>query len=158
MKKYLIAALLLGCGVSLYAQAPAPADKPKAAAAAPKKAAAQPAKPAAAKPAPAADNKAAKPAADKQADQDEDSVVMIDSKGDAEDNGSFNAGEDREERTVPGGIPSSYGQCKGTITEGGRSLLVFESAEDGTLSFVQVTVGKTSVTWKLVDRIGRSAD
>jgi hypothetical protein len=166
MKKYLIAALIFGCGVPLRAQTAVPADKAKPAAAAPVKTAqakAAPAKAAPAKAAPAAEKKApaaaARPAADKQADQDnEESVVMIDSKGDAEDNGRFNSGEDKEERTVPGGIPSSYGQCKGTIVEGGRSLLVFESAEDGTLSFVQVVVGKASVTWKLVDRIGRSAD
>lgn len=160
MKKYLVAALLFSCGVSLYAQAAMPAAKTKAAAASPKRTAqAQ-----LAKAAPAAVKKTvkaapAKPAADKQADQEnEESVVMIDSKGDAEDNGSFSAGEDKEERAVPGGLPSSFGQCKGVISEGGRSVLVFESPEDGTVSFVQVIVGKTAVTWKLVDRIARSAD
>jgi hypothetical protein len=159
MKKYLIAAVLLVCGVPLYAQGSGAAPKAAVPAAVSQSTrTARGAQPAAAvkkavKPA------AAKPAPDKQADQEnEDSVVMIDSKGDAEDNGSFSAGEDREERTVPGGIPSSFGQCKGTITEGGRSLLVFESADDGTLSFVQVAVGKARVTWKLVDRIPRSAD
>ena len=156
MKKYFIAVLLIVCGVPLYAQGPAKAAAPAAVDKSTQ--AARGAQPAAAvkkavKAAPA------KAAADKQADQDnEESVVLIDSKGDAEDNGSFSAGEDREERTVPGGIPSSFGQCKGTITEGGRSLLVFESADDGTISFVQVVVGKASVSWKLVDRIPRSAD
>ncbi len=162
MKKYVIVALLLGCGAALYAQTAVPADKAKAAVAAPKKTAqAKPSGTAAVKPeaaSPAAIKKTVKPAPANQADQDnEESVVMIDSKSDSEDNGRFNSGEDQE-RTVPGGLPSSYGQCKGTITEGGRTLLVFESAEDGTLSFVQVIVGKISVTWKLVDRVPRSAD
>jgi len=172
MKKYLIAGFLLVCGAQLYAQgsgSSAKAVMPAAVnqstrtargaqpAAAVKKPAGSAVKPGPA--APAAEKKAAKPAADKQADQDnEESVVMIDSKGDAEDNGSFSASEEREDRTVPGGLPTSYGQCKGTINEGGRSLLVLESAEDGTLSFVQVTIGKAGVTWKLVDRIPRSAD
>jgi hypothetical protein len=156
MKKYLIAAVLLVCGIPLYAQGPRASGK----AAAP--AAVAQSTQTARGVQPAADKKksAAKPAADKQADQEsEDSVVMIDSKGgDAEDNGSFSAGEDREEKAVPGGLPASYGQCKGTITEGGRSLLVFESPDDGTVSFVQVSVGKNNVTWKLAGRIPRSAD
>ena len=168
MKKYLIIALLLTCGVSLYAQDSGPADKTKTAADGQKKnAQAQASKPAAvktAKAAPPAEKKAVKaapaaPSADKQADQDnEESVVMIDSKGEADDNGRFSAGEDREERTVPGGLPSSYGQCKGVINEGGRSLLVFESPEDGTVSLIQVVAGKNNVAWKLVGRIPRSAD
>jgi len=166
MKKYLIAALLLVCGVYLRAQEPVPADKAKAAAPAQKTTEqARPAKTAAVKTAAsAAEKKAvkaapAKAAAAKEADQDaEESVVMIDSKSDAEDNGSFNAGEDREDVAVPGGLPSSYGQCKGVMNEGGRTLLVFESPEDGAVSFVQVTVGKAGVSWKLVDRIARSAD
>ena len=159
MKKYLISLALLVCGVPLFAQGPASGKAAAPAAVNQSTRTARGAQPAAAAKKPAAAKPAAKPAADNQADQDnEEAVVMIDSKGDAEDNGSFSAGEDREEKTVPGGIPSSYGQCKGTIVEGGRSLLVFESADDGTLSFVQVIVGKTSVTWKLVDRIPRSAD
>ncbi len=159
MKKYLIAAVLLVCGVPLHAQGPGAAAKAAVPAAVARSTrTARGAQPAdlgkkTVKAAPA------KPAVDKQADQENDeAVVMIDSKGDAEDNGSFSSGEDREDRTVPGGIPSSFGQCKGTLTEGGRSLLVFESADDGTLSFVQVVVGKAGVSWKLVDRIPRSAD
>jgi hypothetical protein len=59
---------------------------------------------------------------------------------------------------VPGGIPASYGQCKGVMNDGGRTLLVFESADDGAISFVQVTLGKAGAAWKLVDRIYRSAE
>lgn len=156
MKKYLMTLALLVCAVPLYAQGPGAAGKAAVPAAVNQSTrTARGAQPAAAKKAAAA----VKPAAARQADQDnEESVVMIDSKSDAEDNGSFSSGEDREERTVPGGIPSSFGQCKGTITEGGRSLLVFESADDGTISFVQITIGKSGVSWKLVDRIPRSAD
>lgn len=156
MKKYLIILALLVCGAPLYAQGPGAAGKAAAPAAVNQSTrTARGAQPAAAEKKQAA----VKPAVEKQADQDnEEAGVMIDPKGDAEDNGTFSAGEDREERTVPGGIPSSFGQCKGTISEGGRSLLVFESADDGTISFVQVVVGKSSVSWKLVDRIPRSAD
>ena len=59
---------------------------------------------------------------------------------------------------VQAGLPSSYGQCKGVIADAGRNLLIFESPDDGSVSFVQVTVGKANVSWKLVDRIPRSAD
>jgi hypothetical protein len=158
MKKYLIAAVLLVCGVPLYAQGSRAAKPAVPAAVAQSTRTARGAQPAA-RVKKAAKSAAARPAPDRQADQEnEDSVVMIDSKSDAEDNGSFSAGEGREDRAVPGGIPSSFGQCKGTLTEGGRSLLVFESADDGALSFVQVIVGKAGVSWKLVDRIPRSAD
>ena len=54
-------------------------------------------------------------------------------------------------------MPASYGQLKGTLSDGGRSLLVFES-DDGTISFVQIFTGKNAVSWKLVSRIYRSAD
>ena len=61
------------------------------------------------------------------------------------------------EIAVPGGIPASYGQLKGAINDSGRSLLTFES-DDGTISFVQIFVGKSAVSWKLISRIYRSAD
>lgn len=124
----------------------------------------EPAKKVSAAPA-AAQGAAAQPApqpkkTDKYADQDaEESVVMIDSKADAEDGAVYtgNSGE-RDDSLVPGGIPSSYGQCKGILNEGGRNILVFESIEDGSLAFVQLTLGKAKISWKLLDRLPRSAD
>ncbi|PIU20755.1 MAG: hypothetical protein COT18_00650 [Elusimicrobia bacterium CG08_land_8_20_14_0_20_59_10] len=132
--------------VSIYAQAPAGKKETKGASAA------APAGQKAEKP------PAAKP---KQADADaDDGAVMIDSLYDAEETGRF---DDRiemagDEADVAGGIPSSYGACRGTMNEGGRNILVFESLDDGSLTFVQVTVGKNSVSWKLAGSIGRSAD
>ncbi len=172
MKTTLFAVLLLSCGLTLRAQDPVPADKNTAAAAAIKpaaqpkaaspRAAARPAKtvkPAAAVSAQAQQTAKEEAAAKADSDADE-SVVMIDSKADIEDTGRFSAasGREQDEPAVSGGIPASYGQCKGVVNDGGRSLLVFESAEDGTISFVQVAAGKSKVAWKLVDRIPRSAD
>lgn len=162
MKKSLAALLIILCGAALYAQAPAdkktaPAEKKAANTAAAKKAA----KAEAAK---AADAKAepAKPAAAKPADEPEESVVMIDSKADADPEEGGRAagayGAEQEEVVVPGGMPSSYGQCKGVITDAGRSILVFESPDDGSISLVQLVMGKAKASWKLLDRIPRSAD
>lgn len=83
----------------------------------------------------------------------EEAGVMIDSRGEAE------ADDERPApaETGPAGIPSSYGQCRGVMADGGRNLLVFESIEDGSISFVQVTTGK-GVSWRLVGRIQRSND
>ena len=93
---------------------------------------------------------------------EEEGAVMIDDKSDEDSTGSFSdsdtaASEEREAPSVRGGLPASYGQLKGTLNDGGRSLLVFEN-EDGVISFVQIFAGKNSVTWKLVSRIYRSAD
>jgi len=98
-----------------------------------------------------------------KAEQGEDEgAVMIDDKSDEDSTGSFSdnesaAPEEREAPSVRGGLPSSYGQLKGTLNDGGRNLLVFEN-EDGVISFVQIFAGKNAVTWKLVSRIYRSAD
>jgi len=148
MNKSMIAVILLVCGAALSAQGPAGNNKPAQPAAAPAPAA-QPQQPA------AQPKKAVK-----SSDQDaEESVVMIDSKADAEDMGSPEVyGSERDEAAVPGGLPSSYGQCKGVISEGGRNILVFENPDDGAISFIQITVGKAKVSWKLVDRLPRSAD
>ncbi|MDA8131051.1 MAG: hypothetical protein M0011_06055 [Elusimicrobia bacterium] len=103
----------------------------------------------------------AKPAAaqTKAADEQEDSGVLIDStKYDAEDSDVGTETPAYVGAGVPGGIPSSYGQCRGVMTEGGRSLLVFESLDDGAISLVQVTFGKTGVSWKLAGRIPRSGE
>lgn len=154
MSKTLAAVLALACAGALYAQAPA--DKAKAAekkpaatvpAAVP--AAAQPEVKKAAAPAPA------KPAA-KPADESEESVVMIDSKAEAEDRRASYGEETDDQAFVPDGIPSSLGQCKGVMNEGGRNVLVFESIEDGTISFVHVTIGKATVSWNVIAKIPRS--
>jgi len=104
---------------------------------------------------------APRPAARADEADAEESGVMIDSKSDAEETGRFAAAgpeTDREEPAVTGGLPSSYGQLKGVLNDAGRSLLVFESPDDGSITFVQVTAGKNKVVWKLVDRIQRSQD
>lgn len=104
------------------------------------------------------------PAAEKVQDDTGEAGVMIDSKGDtgddaeAQDYSAPNGAEVYAEPSARGGLPSSYGQCKGVTNEGGRTVLVMESPEDGTLSFVQVTVGKSDVSWKLIGRIPRSSD
>ncbi|HBA61821.1 MAG TPA: hypothetical protein DCZ92_13625 [Elusimicrobia bacterium] len=151
--------------VSIYARAetkPAaqPADKNAAAAA---KAKAGPAT--AAAPAVQPGKKAERPAAarSKQAEPEDDGTVMIDSRSDVDETGRAPARADaaageREEADIPGGMPISYGQCKGVISDGGRNLLVFESPDDGTITFVQVIAGRSSVSWKVAGTIGRSSD
>ncbi|HAN05994.1 MAG TPA: hypothetical protein DCQ25_12305 [Elusimicrobia bacterium] len=157
MKKTFICAALTVMAGALFAQTPAGKAKPapaKPAAAAPVITAQAAPKPAA--PAPAKKPESAKPAPKPVEDQEE-SMVMIDDKADSDYSRVSSADAD-EQPAVPGGIPSSYGQCKGVMNDGGRTLLVFESADDGAISFVQVTLGKTGAAWKLVDRIYRSAE
>ncbi len=99
------------------------------------------------------------PAAPAKAAEDvEEAGVMIDSRADMDDAGSGDEDGVYAEPAVPGGLPSSYGQCKGIMTDAGRSVLVFESSEDGTLSFVKVSLGGPAASWKLLGRIPRSAD
>ncbi|OGR63868.1 MAG: hypothetical protein A2X31_10480 [Elusimicrobia bacterium GWB2_63_22] len=153
MKISLTVLLLAVCGALAVAQTPAQ----KKAAAAKTAAVETAAAPKAVKPAPA------KPAPARPAEEAEESVVMIDSKADAEPEagGRYSAGAfggEQEEPVVPGGLPSSYGQCKGVITEAGRSVLVFENSDDGAISLVQLVLGKGKASWKLLDRIPRSAD
>lgn len=146
MKKTLAIVVLFVMAVSIYAQGPAGNKDAKgvsASATAGQKAEKAP---------------AAKP---KQADADsDDGAVMIDSLSDTEETGRFDDSTEADggESDVAGGIPASYGTCRGTMNEGGRNILVFESQEDGSLTFVQVTVGKKSVSWKLAGFIGRSSD
>lgn len=136
MNKTLAAALALVCAGALFAQVPAdkakPAPEKKVAGAAPAKA-----------PAP------------KPVEEPEESMVMIDDRVEPENGKASYSGENEDRQAVPGGIPYSYGQCKGVMNEGGRSVLVFESLDDGTISFVQVALGKGAVSWKLLDRIPR---
>lgn len=114
--------------------------------------------------APAEEKKTPAPAPKKEAkpaEPEEEGSVMIDSKAgdaDSQEEPEYRPrpqGED--EGVVPGGLPVSYGLLKGTLTEGGRSILVFEN-EDGTLTFVHVLVGKSAVSWKVIARIRRSMD
>lgn len=172
MKNTLFALLLAACAAPVLAQEAQPAAQPeKPAAAAPQKKAPR----AKARPAPAKEAAAAAPAAQsapakkavkqepaKPAEEPEESVVMIDSKAEPEETGRFSAAgyapDQDEAPAVPGGMPSSYGQLKGVMNDGGRSLLVLESPDDGAITFVQVTAGKAGVSWKLVDRIPRSLD
>lgn len=149
-----VTAFCLGLGAVLAASG-APAQKPEAAPADAQKSAKQ-------QPAPAEEKKAPAPKKEvKPAEPEEEGSVMIDSKA-----GDSESGEEpeyrgrpqaEEEPVVPGGLPVSYGLLKGTLNEAGRNLLVFEN-EDGTITFVQVMVGKNAANWKLVARIGRSMD
>ncbi|MCX5784753.1 MAG: hypothetical protein NTX59_03600 [Elusimicrobia bacterium] len=106
---------------------------------------------------------AAKKEAAKAAEQDsEEAGVMIDSKSedtesDASPSSSMTGTERQEDVTFASYIPSSYGQMKGVLNEQGRSVLIFEN-EEGILSFVQVSVGKKSVAWKLLARVARSQE
>ena len=98
----------------------------------------------------------------KAAEQDsEEAGVLIDSKSDTESEAQSSAyvaeiGH-QEDAAFASSIPASYGPMKGVLNEQGRNILVFEN-EDGILSFVQISVGKNSVSWKLLARVGRSQD
>lgn len=159
MKTVLSLAFLLASAAALSAQAPAekarPAEKKQA-----QPAAAQPAAAPAAAAAPAGEAKPAKQpkASQKQSDPEDDGTVLIDSRGDADDGARYEPASEAAQPEVPGGLPSSYGQCRGVINDAGRSVLVFENPEDGVISFVQVFFVKSGVSWKLVDRVGRSLD
>jgi len=99
----------------------------------------------------------------KAAEQDdEDTSVIIDSKsGDADSetlsSSASAAAEHQEETAFDSSIPASYGQFKGVMAEQGRNVLVFEN-EDGVLGFVQISVARNSVNWKLLARVSRSQD
>ncbi len=156
MKQFAMAVIVAVCAGALYAQAPADkknaAPEKKASAAAEKKdAKAAPANPVpAAKPAP-------KPAA-RQAEEAEEAMVMIDDRPDAAEGGrpatgAFSAEQD--EPAVPGGLPAAYGQLRGVLTDAGRQILVFENPDDGEITFVQLSFGRTGVSWRRLDSIRR---
>jgi len=93
-------------------------------------------------------------------EQVEEGSVMIDEKAEAASSGRLSGGESEPaaaHANDAGVIPASYGQLKGTLADGGANILVFEN-EDGVISFVQVLVGKKSVTCRLIDKVLRSAD
>ena len=139
MKKALAAVIALACAGVLLAK-----DQPAQQAPAAAKPAAAPAKPASAQA--------------KAAEDQDDSGVFIDSAKYEPEEADPGAEVSYAAVGVPGGIPASYGQCRGVLNDGGRSLLVFESLDDGTISLVQVTFGKTGVGWKLAGRIPRSGE
>ncbi len=94
------------------------------------------------------------------AEEEEPGAVMIDPRSDEDRSGRFTDNEARgeaetEEPAAPNGMPAAYGPLKGALNDAGRSLLVFEN-EDGEISFVQVFIGKSAVTWKLISRIPRA--
>lgn len=98
-------------------------------------------------------------AADREQAEEEGSV-MIDQLSAGDSGGRVPPEEEAaadDDGSAAGGLPSSYGQVKGTLTDGARNLLVLES-DDGVISFVQVLVGKNSAAWKLVARLPRGAD
>lgn len=155
--KYLAAAVTAAVFAgALYAQAPAAkaaAPEKNAAAAAEKR----DAKPEPAKTAPAAKPAAAKPAAAKPAEEPEEAMVMIDDRAESAESASPETGAfAAEQEAVPGGLPADYGQLRGVLTDAGRQILVFESLEDGEITFVQVSFGKPGVSWKRLDSIRRS--
>lgn len=153
MEKLLAAAIVACCAGALMAQAPA--EKPKAA---PEKAAAATPAPAPAAPAaPAAAPRkapAAKPAP-KPAEEPEESMVMIDDRAEIDNRAAY-AQEPEERPRATNGIPASLGQCRGVTTDAGRTILVFENADSGDISFVQVTFGKTGASWRVLDSLPRS--
>ena len=168
MKMLIVSPFLLALALNLGAQppkesAPAAAQKAEAASAKSQVKNTNPALPVAGnedKKAPPAPRKEPSKAAAEQ--ENEEGGVMIDSKAEESDDQFEEPAPPRpapeaEEISVPGGMPLSFGQLKGTINDGGRSILVFEN-EEGVIAFVQVFIGKNAVSWKLVSRIRRSMD
>ena len=178
MKKYLFLALTLFCAGGLIAQKNAsevisgPGDGKEKQSFAPKRTAVSPA---GTNKVPAKNSKSAAPAASRQnhaavkkeaaktTEQDsEEGGVVIDSKSEDSEAETLsypskNNAEQPEEAAFASYIPASYGQLKGVLIEQGRNVMVFEN-DEGILSFVQVSVGKNSVTWKLLARVARSQD
>lgn len=136
--------------VQVQAAAPAPGQgQPAAAAPVPAKGVAAPAAPKAVKKAP-------------PAEEEEPGAVMIDIRSDEDRSGRLAGSDAREEAgttaaDVPGGMPAAYGRLKGSLNDAGRSLLVFEN-EAGEITFIQVFIGKSAVTWKLISNISRTSD
>jgi hypothetical protein len=87
---------------------------------------------------------------------EEEGSVMIDGRTEGDSSGRFSEDESMAYSGASGGIPASYGQLKGTLNDGGRNFLVFES-EDGVISFVQILTGRNSMDWKLAGKVPRSA-
>ncbi|HAF96428.1 MAG: hypothetical protein A2X34_08170 [Elusimicrobia bacterium GWC2_51_8] len=144
MKKYLFLALTLFCAGGLIAQV---AQVPAAAGASKK----------------SQSSTAAKKETAKTQDQDgEEGGVVIDSKSedsevDTTPYSSKNSVDQSENAGFASYLPAAYGPLKGVLNEQGRNVLVFEN-EDGILSFVQASVGKNSVSLKLLARVARSQE
>jgi len=158
MKKYLFLALTLFCAGGLIAQV---AQVP-AAAGASKKPQPWTAPAAAGRPVSQSSTAAKKEAAKTQEQDGEETGVMIDSRSEdseAETSpySSKNSVDQAENAGFASSLPASYGPLKGVLNEQGRNVLVFEN-EDGILSFVQASVGKNSVSLKLLARVARSQE
>ncbi|HOW88660.1 MAG TPA: hypothetical protein PL037_00135 [Elusimicrobiales bacterium] len=91
--------------------------------------------------------------------EEEEGQVLIDGASEEDSPRTPDTEEEKyePEKKPAGGIPSSYGQLKGTLSEGEKSFLVFEG-DDGTIYLVQITPGKSGASWKLASKIPRSAD
>ena len=152
MKKYLFLALTLLCAGGLIAQKnvpeviPGPGDGNRKQSFAPKQSEV-----------PAKNSKSPAP---KQNSEEDGVVIDSKSEGSEAETSTYSSENNSEQQADAGfasSLPASYGKLKGVLNEPGRNVLVFEN-EEGILSFVQVSLGRSSLTWKLLARAGRSQD
>jgi hypothetical protein len=101
----------------------------------------------------------AEPAAQSAKAEDEDGAVMIDGFESAPPAYQPPAGDaaETEQPRDPNALPASLGDVKGTFSDAGRNIMVLQ-ADDGTVNFVQVTFGKTGVSWKPAGSLYRSRE
>lgn len=91
--------------------------------------------------------------------EEEDGAVMIDgfeSSAPAYQTPADDASEAPQPRD-PNALPASLGDVKGTFADAGRNILVLQ-ADDGTINFVQVTFGRSGVSWKPAGSLYRSRE
>lgn len=93
---------------------------------------------------------------------DDEGGVVIDDRSETGPTTTQEADDESEAREpeqtkVLGGMPASYGVLKTAFTENGKNFLLFEN-EEGTLSFVNIFLGKKGFSWKLISQLRRSAD
>ncbi len=108
------------------------------------------------KPAPAAKSEsAAKPVKA----EEEDGAVMIDGPEYSAPPAQALREEPAEadQSRDPNALPASLGDVKGAFTDAGRNILVLQG-DDGAVNFVQVTFGRTGVSWKLAGSLYRSRE
>jgi len=94
--------------------------------------------------------------ANKDVGDDEYSEVMTDvMESDSYANLDYSSNEDQS-KGYDSFIPNYYGKVKGTLMDGGKSLLVLEN-EDGTIYILQIFQGKDGVYfWKLAGKFDRN--
>lgn len=129
MKKTVFFLFLAAVPISLYSQQkPSPSAKPEAAA--------QPARA-----------------------EEEDGGVMIDGPESSAPPAQAFREEAAEpaQSSDPNALPASLGDVKGAFTDAGRNILVLQG-DDGAVNFVQVTFGRTGVSWKLAGSLYRSRE